>query len=54
MKVMHAQAEAERIKMIGGAEASSLEAVGKAQAEEMRLNRYFLGALLSHTIWNVV
>lgn len=32
-----AQAEAEKIKMIGEAEASCIEAVGKAEAEKMRL-----------------
>lgn len=32
-----ARAEAEKIRLIGGAEASSIEAVGKAEAERMRL-----------------
>ena len=32
-----ASAEAEKIRLIGGAEASSIEAVGKAEAERMRL-----------------
>lgn len=35
--VLIAQAEAEKIKMIGEAEASCIEAVGKAEAEKMRL-----------------
>ena len=32
-----ASAESERIRLIGGAEASAIEAVGKAEAERMRL-----------------
>ncbi len=32
-----AKAEGEKIKQIGGAEAYTIEAVGKAEAEEMRL-----------------
>jgi flotillin len=32
-----ARAEAEKIRLIGGAEATSIEAVGKAEAERMRL-----------------
>ena len=32
-----AQADAEKIKLMGGAEATSIEAVGKAEAEMMRL-----------------
>lgn len=32
-----ARAEAERVKMIGAADAGAIEAVGKAQAESMRL-----------------
>ncbi|XP_069135547.1 flotillin-2-like [Argopecten irradians] len=32
-----ARAEAERIRLIGGAEAAAIEAVGKAEAEKMRL-----------------
>merc|ERR1712168_539037 len=32
-----AQAEAEKIRKIGGAEAGSIEAIGKAEAESMRL-----------------
>ena len=32
-----AKADAERIRLIGGAEAKSIEAVGKAEAERMRL-----------------
>ena len=35
--VKHATADAEKIKLIGGAEASAIEAVGKAEAERMRL-----------------
>lgn len=36
-KVLTAQAEAEKIRMVGEAEAKSIEAVGKAEAERMRL-----------------
>ena len=36
-KVLTAQAEAEKIKKIGGAEAGAIEAIGKAEAEKMRL-----------------
>lgn len=32
-----AKADAEKIKLLGGAEASAIEAVGKAEAEKMRL-----------------
>ena len=32
-----AQAEAEKIRLLGGSEASAIEAVGKAEAERMRL-----------------
>lgn len=32
-----AHAEAERIRLIGGAEAGAIECVGKAEAEKMRL-----------------
>ena len=32
-----ARAEAEKIRLIGGSEASAIEAVGKAEAERMRL-----------------
>jgi uncharacterized membrane protein YqiK len=32
-----ARAEAEKIRLLGGAEASAIEAVGKAEAERMRL-----------------
>ena len=32
-----ARAEAEKIKLIGGSEATAIEAVGKAEAERMRL-----------------
>ena len=32
-----ARADAENIRLIGGAEASAIEAVGKAEAERMRL-----------------
>ena len=32
-----ARAEAEKIKLIGGSEAAAIEAVGKAEAERMRL-----------------
>jgi len=32
-----ARADAEKIRLIGGAEASAIEAVGKAEAERMRL-----------------
>ena len=32
-----AQADAEKIRLLGGAEATSIEAVGKAEAEMMRL-----------------
>ena len=32
-----ARAEAEKIRLIGAAEATSIEAVGKAEAEKMRL-----------------
>lgn len=32
-----ARAEAERIRLLGGAEAAAIEAVGKAEAEKMRL-----------------
>merc|ERR1711963_416711 len=32
-----ARADAERIRLIGGAEAAAIEAVGKAEAERMRL-----------------
>ena len=32
-----AKAEAERIKLVGGSEAAAIEAVGKAEAEKMRL-----------------
>lgn len=35
-KVYSAQADAERIKMIGSAEAAAIEAIGKAEAERMR------------------
>lgn len=35
--VKAAQAEAEKIRLIGGSEATSIEAVGKAEAEMMRL-----------------
>lgn len=35
-KVLQAQAEAEKIKMIGAAEAAAIEAIGKAEAERMR------------------
>lgn len=35
--MLAASADAERIRLIGGAEASSIEAVGKAEAERMRL-----------------
>lgn len=34
--VYQAQAEAEKIKMIGGSEAAAIEAIGKAEAERMR------------------
>ena len=32
-----ARADAERIRLIGGSEATAIEAVGKADAEKMRL-----------------
>ena len=32
-----AKADAEKIRLIGGAEGSAIEAVGKAEAEKMRL-----------------
>ena len=32
-----ARADAEKIRLLGGAEASAIEAVGKAEAERMRL-----------------
>ena len=32
-----ARADSERIRLIGGAEAAAIEAVGKAEAERMRL-----------------
>ena len=32
-----ARADAERIRLIGGSEAAAIEAVGKAEAERMRL-----------------
>lgn len=32
-----ARADAERIRLVGGAEAAAIEAVGKAEAEKMRL-----------------
>jgi len=32
-----ARADAEQIRLLGGAEASAIEAVGKAEAERMRL-----------------
>lgn len=32
-----ANAEAEKIKLVGGAEATAIEAIGKAEAESMRL-----------------
>ena len=32
-----ARADAEKIKLIGGSEATAIEAVGKAEAERMRL-----------------
>eukprot|EP00794_Sanderia_malayensis_P014270 gene14270-15757_t len=35
-KVLQAQAEAEKIKMVGAAEAAAIEAIGKAEAERMR------------------
>lgn len=35
--MLTAQAEADKIRLIGEAEASSIEAVGKAEAEKMRL-----------------
>ena len=35
-KVLAAQADAERIKMVGAAEAAAIEAIGKAEAERMR------------------
>ncbi len=35
--VYGATAEAEKIKLIGGSEASAIEAVGNAEAERMRL-----------------
>lgn len=35
--VENARAEAERIRLIGGSEAAAIEAVGKAEAEKMRL-----------------
>ena len=36
-KVEAARADAEKIRLIGEAEATSIEAVGKAEAERMRL-----------------
>jgi flotillin len=47
-----ARAEAEKIKLIGGSEALSIEAVGKAEAERMRLKasaykKYGEAAMLS-------
>ena len=35
--VDQARAEGERIRLIGGADAAAIEAVGKAEAERMRL-----------------
>jgi len=35
--VESARADAEKIRLLGGAEASAIEAVGKAEAERMRL-----------------
>ncbi|KAJ8312979.1 hypothetical protein KUTeg_010352 [Tegillarca granosa] len=35
--VLSARAEAEKIKLVGGSEAAAIEAVGKAEAESMRL-----------------
>ena len=35
-KVFAAEADAERIKMVGAAEAAAIEAIGKAEAERMR------------------
>lgn len=35
--VEQARAEAEKIRLLGGAEAAAIEAVGKAEAEKMRL-----------------